>query len=411
MTNQSKAAGRRSVKLLLATVMAVLVILTAFTSSAFAGVFNGYEVTIYDNLDALTVTTNETEPIRILKNAGVTLSAEDHLDLSAFEQGVGGTITVSRYSTINVEIDKTVQTYGVYAATVGDALKEIGATVSEQDEINYALDAPVINGMVINIKAAFPVVLNADDSCQSFAVVKGTVADILTQGGVTLGENDYTEPASTTPLEAGMTINVFRVEYADETVDESIPYSTSEIEDDTLTKGSVQVTTAGVNGSKKVNYRVKYVNGIEESREKTGETVVSEPVNEVKSVGTKVTAGATDTTPNGVTEMNGYTVGQVIQGKYTHYCACATCNGSGSGTTSSGRRISNGMENPYYVACNWLPMGSVICVDGTNYTVVDRGGSGLSRVGRIDIFTPEGHAACYRYGTGSCTIEIVRLGW
>lgn len=69
------------------------------------------------------------------------------------------------------------------------------------------------------------------------------------------------------------------------------------------------------------------------------------------------------------------------------------------------------MANPYYVACNWLPMGSVIRVNGTNYTVVDRGGSGLSTVGRIDIFTPEGHAACYRYGTGRCSIEIVRLGW
>lgn len=411
MTNQSKAAGRRSVKLLLATVMAVLVILTAFTSSAFAGVFNGYEVTVYDNLDPVTVTTNETEPIRILKNAGITLSAEDHLDLSAFEQGVGGTITINRYSTINVEIDKTVQTYGVYAANVGDALAEIGATLGEKDEINYALDAPVINGMVITIKAAFPVVLTADGNSQSFAVVKGTVADILAQGGVTLGANDYTEPAQTTALEAGMTINVYRVEYADKTVDEDIPYSTTEVEDDTLTKGTSKVTTAGVNGSKKVTYRVRYVNGIEESREKTGEAVVSEPVNEVKAIGTKVTAGATDTTPNGVTEKNGYTVGQVIEGRYTHYCACATCNGSGSGTTSSGRSISNGMENPYYVACNWLPMGSVICVDGTNYTVVDRGGSGLSRVGRIDIFTPEGHAACYRYGTGPCTIEIVRLGW
>lgn len=38
-------------------------------------------------------------------------------------------------------------------------------------------------------------------------------------------------------------------------------------------------------------------------------------------------------------------------------------------------------------------MGSVIKVNGQNYTVVDRGGSGLSTVGRIDIFTPEGHAA------------------
>ena len=69
------------------------------------------------------------------------------------------------------------------------------------------------------------------------------------------------------------------------------------------------------------------------------------------------------------------------------------------------------MPNPYYVACNWLPLGSVISVNGTNYTVVDRGGSKLSKTGRIDIYTPEGHAAALRGGTGSCDITIVRFGW
>lgn len=83
-------------------------------------------------------------------------------------------------------------------------------------------------------------------------------------------------------------------------------------------------------------------------------------------------------------------MGQSISGRYTHYCACAVCNGNSRGITTSGRRIYNGMSNPHYVACNWLPLGSVISVNGTNYTVVDRGGSGLSSQGRIDIFTLEG---------------------
>ena len=56
-------------------------------------------------------------------------------------------------------------------------------------------------------------------------------------------------------------------------------------------------------------------------------------------------------------------------------------------------------------------MGSILNIDGTSYTVVDRGGSGRSSVGRVDIFTPEGHKACYKYGTGKCTLTIMRLGW
>ena len=69
------------------------------------------------------------------------------------------------------------------------------------------------------------------------------------------------------------------------------------------------------------------------------------------------------------------------------------------------------MSNPYIVACNWLPLGSIIDVDGVQYTVADRGGRGLSAVGRIDVFTPEGHSACIKKGTGSCKITVLRLGW
>ncbi|MBR7072527.1 MAG: G5 domain-containing protein, partial [Eubacterium sp.] len=191
----------------------------------------------------------------------------------------------------------------------------------------------------------------------------------------------------------------------------AVAFETVKENDKNLYKGTEEVAVEGKNGEKTITYNVRYVNGKEESREKVSSVVTVQPVTKVIKVGTKKKAPGADATPNGIKSMNGYKLGDVIEGRYTHYCACATCNGNGRGITSSGRKISNGMANPYYIACNWLPMGSVINVDGTNYTVVDRGGSGLSRVGRIDIFTPEGHAACYRLGTGSCTIKIVRLGW
>ena len=197
MTNQSKAAGRKTLKLILATVAALLVITVIFATTAYAGSYNGYTVAIYDNLNEITVTTNETEPIRILESAGVKLGAEDKLSLADFQQGVGGSIKIKRHSTINVEIDKDVQTYSVYSATVGDALAEIGAALGEQDEINYALSAPVEDGMVISIKPAFPVVLNADGSSVKLAVVRGTVADILATAGITLGADDYVTPELT----------------------------------------------------------------------------------------------------------------------------------------------------------------------------------------------------------------------
>lgn len=407
MTNLSKAAGRHTLKAIAAAVVALLLIVAIFVSTAFAG---GYQVTIADGAQEFVITTNETEPIAILKSAGITLTSDDKLDLTAFQQGKGGTITVSRLNSINVAFGNNMQTYQVYGATVGDALAAAGLSVTEKDSLSYALTDAAQNGMVIEIYDADAVTLIADGTKAKFAITKGTVGDLLKMAGVTLGGEDYVKPSQDTPLQKDMKIKVYRVTYKEVTDTEEIPFEEQTVKDKTLFEGVKTVTTKGVNGSKDVTYNVKYVNGKEKERTVLSETVNTQPVTQVVSVGTKKSTGAS-AAPNGVTSRGGFTVGQKISGRYTHYCACATCNGNSNGITTSGKRIANGMANPYYIACNWLPLGSVVNVDGVNYTVVDRGGSGLSRVGRIDIFTPEGHSACYRLGTGSCQLEIVRLGW
>ena len=411
MTNESRVAGKRSLRAILAIVIALCVIVTVFAAPAFADSTTRYDVTIADGSKENVVTTTETEPIKILKDAGISVNSGDKLNLTEFVSGEGGKISISRINNINVDYNESIQTYGVYSATVGEALDEIGAKVGENDKVNYKLSDSVIDGMVIQIKTAFSVSVEADGKKNQFAFADGTVKDVLNKAKIKLGKNDYTKPSLNTELEAGMNIKVYRVKFKSSVKKSEIAFETKKVADKTLYKGTEKVATEGVNGEKALTYKAKYVNGKLESREKVGEKVTKKPVTKVIRYGTKIKPPGADATPNGVKSKNGYKVGQTISGRYTHYCACARCNGNGRGITSSGRKITNGMKNPYYIACNWLPLGSVINVDGTNYTVVDRGGRGLSKKGRIDIFTPEGHAACYRKGTGSCTIKIVRLGW
>jgi len=410
MKTTESTAKKSSLKKISSTVMAVILILTVFTSTAFADTLGGYEVTVVDSGEELTLTTTATDPIEILGAAGITLDADDKMDITSFVSGDGGTIIIHRLNSVNIEFEGNIQTYNVYGATVMEALSEIGITLNKGDKTNYSLGEKVKDGMVISIRSAFSVSLTADGKTAKYALTDGTVADLLTLAGITLGADDYTKPALDKALKKDMKVTVYRVTYKEETKTEKIAYSTTKKKDKKMTEGKKKVITKGKDGKKDVTYKVKYVNGKEESRETLQEVITEEPVTEVVKVGTKKSKGASFE-PNGVESKGGYHLGDKISGHYTHYCACATCNGNSRGVTSSGKRISNGMSNPYYVACNWLPLGTVISVDGVNYTVVDRGGSGLSRKGRIDIFTPEGHSACYRYGTGSCTIEIVRLGW
>ncbi len=411
MINQSTAGGLKGIsRAILTAVIAFIAAIGIFASTAFADLVSQYNVEIIVDNSSVVITTNETEPIEILSQANITLNESDKLDISGFTAGKGGSIKIDKKNTINIEFDGVISSYGVYADNVNDAFKEIGLNVSANDKVNYALTDEIKDGMVITIKSAMSVTLNVDGKSTKYAIYQGTVKDLISLAQITLGESDYTVPAINENLKANMSVTVYRVETKIQTVKEETNYRTVAENDDSMTKGTQVVASKGVKGEDEVTYEVKYVNGKEESKTELTRKTVSKPVDEVVKIGTKKSDGA-DVTSNGVTSKNGYTVGQTISGRYTHYCACATCNGNSNGITSSGRRISNGMEDPYYIACNWLPLGSVINVDGTNYTVVDRGGSGLSSVGRIDIFTPEGHSACYRYGTGSCSIEIVRLGW
>lgn len=83
---------------------------------------------------------------------------------------------------------------------------------------------------------------------------------------------------------------------------ESVPYTTSTIDDDTLAQGTTKIKTAGVNGVRNKIWSVTYTNNIEINRTLESESIKTPAVNEVRVNGTKapVTYTAAPTNcPNG----------------------------------------------------------------------------------------------------------------
>lgn len=406
MINESYVASAKHIsRALAATVIAFILIVCIFTANAFAGVAREYNIVINDNGYEYTITTDESQPLEILKKANIKLGANDKLNITAFREGVGGTIVIDRLNMIIIDFNGTIKTYNVYADTVGEAFIEVD--VDAQDcLVNYEDNAPIANGMLITVNSPNMITVKADGKTHELGVTKGTVADVLSELKITLEGDDYLNYPLDTAVTDGMEIKVYRKEIKTVTEKQTIAYSVTQINDSTLDKGKTEIETPGENGEKTVIYEVVYINGVATEKTQISSTVTKEPVDEVRRVGTKAKVIVPSTTAG----YDNITVGQIISGKYTHYCACEICCGNSNGVTASGKKIENGMENPYYVACNWLPLGSAIEVNGITYTVVDRGGN-LTGIGKIDIFTPEGHDAAVRKGTGSCSIKIVRLGW
>lgn len=70
-------------------------------------------------------------------------------------------------------------------------------------------------------------------------------------------------------------------------MEDIVPYTTSNQDADDLPVGETRVAQVGEDGYTTVTYKITYHDLVEESREETNR-VVTEPVNEIIDVGTKV---------------------------------------------------------------------------------------------------------------------------
>lgn len=119
-----------------------------------------------------------------------------------------------------------------------------------------------------------------------------TVQAILDDAGIRLNPLDTIRPALDAKVPENGQIVITRVVYEKVYEETPIPYATNEVQSAALVWGERQVSTAGINGAETAIYTVKKVNGIETERVEVSREITREAVDEVVTVGTKVTAAA-----------------------------------------------------------------------------------------------------------------------
>jgi hypothetical protein len=115
-----------------------------------------------------------------------------------------------------------------------------------------------------------------------------TVSDALSLAGVEIGPLDRVavSPRTDGPVASGDVIRFVRVTETDTVVRESVPFAVQTVSDATLVVGKTVVATPGVPGVLENTYRVTRADGAEESRTLIVSVRLSEPVAEVRHVGT-----------------------------------------------------------------------------------------------------------------------------
>lgn len=117
-----------------------------------------------------------------------------------------------------------------------------------------------------------------------------TLNEMLVERNIKLVEGDTIEPKADTILTDNATVFITKIGKKVASIEEPIAFPTESTNDPSLTKGTVQIKRAGVNGKKVVTYETELKNNVEVSRKIIQETIVAGPISQQQVVGSKVNA-------------------------------------------------------------------------------------------------------------------------
>ena len=249
------------------------------------------EITIHDGTVNTKVEVSLPKTVdEILKEAEISVAEKDEVNPSGgTELQEAAEITIRRRWKLTITTDgsDTKEVEILSGSTVKDVLEKEGITLAENQSLNVKEEDPVQEGMTIEITTSNGVTVVHDGKIEQIEFGVGTVGDVLERMNISLGAEDTVTPEKTEAVKNGTKIVIARVTYEEVTTSDTIPYETIRKDDNSLEKGREKTEVEGVVGEKTTTYRVKKVDGKEESREEKKSEVIKPPVNEVILVGTK----------------------------------------------------------------------------------------------------------------------------
>ena len=303
--------------------------------------------------DAVKVhTTTATDPVKVLAEAGVSLTEDDRFT-TAEGDGVSE-ITVQRIQNITVYNGSAILQATSYGEPLQELLVRLGITVDETVVVSVPVDTMTYNGMQVRVDSL------------------------------------------------GASTERYTVE---------VPFETVYCDDPTLPKGEEKILVQGMPGQKLCTATVTYVNGKEDARTILEETVTIEPENQVIAVGTGEQVGQVNDKPifgDGFIvlptgEVLTYThTDQFVATAYTHFDA--GCDEY----TANGARVKWGVVA---VDPSVIPYGTrmfIVSNDGSYIyglsTAEDCGGAIQNK--RLDLYMPTLEQA-YQFGVRNCTVYFL----
>lgn len=207
-----------------------------------------------------------------LDAAGVDVNAEDLVYPAPSEAlNDSDTINVRTAKPVSLVIDGETTDVTSTALTVDELLSKVpdyhpASRVSAEPDANIPAD-----GLTLEIVKPKIVAVNDGGEVVYTSIAAATVADVLEERGIELGEHDRVTPAPEEALTSNTTIEIERVEINEETAEVTFDVPTTYVDDPDAPAGEETVVEPGESGLRDVTTRITTVNG-----EVTGEEILHE---------------------------------------------------------------------------------------------------------------------------------------
>lgn len=252
----------------------------------------GRLVTFHDRGQSKVILTHAQTVRDALNDAKIPVVAEDIVEPGLDQELVATDYTVNVYRARPIiVVDGAVRQKVMTAAQTTDGIaKAAGVALRDEDGTTLTQSRDVVAdgaGEILIVERAKAFKLNLYGTETTAYSRAPTVGQMLTDKGIRLGPNDSLSVAVDAPLTAGMTVSLWRNGVQTATVEESIPFSTREIQDLDRPVGYKKVQTAGTKGKKSVTYEITMKDGKEIKRKVIQSIVLKKPTEEVVVVGAK----------------------------------------------------------------------------------------------------------------------------
>ena len=270
---------------------------------------------------------------------------------------VGGA-GVATASSLQKEVTLVVDGQSVhvngYVSTVGDVLAKRSVALEGKDTVQPSAETQVKDGETITVTRirAKQVTMTHDGTTSTLTTFSSTVAGALYDAGVSINVADQVSPEITDPLADAQTITVERVVITSAQTTEPIAFTSSNVKDATIAKGTQKVTTPGANGVKTSTFQVVTVDGVEEPRTLVSQTE-SPATNQVTSVGTKVATTAPTATTAAPVATSTSTAGLDLSNA-AMWDKVAKCESGGNWAINTGNGYYGGLQ---FLTSTWLAHG------------------------------------------------------